>query len=49
MQHHGVVDLTFDLAAVNLTFKILSGPYLRNTKVQELDSWMGYLLWVYVC
>ena len=24
------LDLTFDLAVVTLTYKILSGPYLRN-------------------
>ena len=27
------LDLTFDLAVVTLTFKILSGLYLRNRKV----------------
>ena len=27
------LDLTFDLAIVTLTYKILSGPYLRNCKV----------------
>ena len=27
------LDLTFDLAVVTLTYKILSGLYLRNRKV----------------
>ena len=27
------LDLTFDLAVVTLTFKIMSGLYLRNRKV----------------
>ena len=31
------LDLTFDLAVVTLTFKILSGLYLGNRKVQEVD------------
>ena len=34
MQRHGVtLILTFDLAVVTLTYKILSGLYLRNRKV----------------
>ena len=32
------LDLTFDLAVVTLTYKILSGPYLRDCKVQEVDT-----------
>ena len=35
------LDLTFDLAMVNLSLKILSGLYLRNCKVQEVDTWYG--------
>ena len=37
-------DLTFNLAVVTLTFKILPLPYLRNCKVQEVDSCMGHWL-----
>ena len=33
------LDLTFDLAVVTLTYKILSGLYFRNHKVQEVDIW----------
>ena len=33
------LDLTFNLAVVTLTFKILSGLYLRNDKVYKVDSW----------
>ena len=33
------LDLTFDLAIVTLTYKILSGLYLGNHKVQEVDIW----------
>ena len=29
----------FDLAAVTLTYKILSGLYLGNFKVLEVDTW----------
>ena len=32
------IDLTFDLAVVTLTYKILSGVYLGNRKVQEVDA-----------
>ena len=32
-------DLNFDLAVVTLTYKILSGLYLRNRKVKEVDTW----------
>ena len=35
------LDLTFDLAVVTLTNKILSGLYLRNRKVYEVDIWLG--------
>ena len=31
----GDLDLTFDLAVVDLTFKILSGLYLRSNKLQN--------------
>ena len=30
MHRHGDLDLTFDLAVVTLTYKILSGLYLGN-------------------
>ena len=34
MQRHSVyLDLMFDIAIVTLTYKILSGPYLGNSKV----------------
>ena len=33
------LDLNFDLAVVTLTYKILCGLYLRNSKVQEVDTW----------
>ena len=33
------LDLTFDLAVVTLTYKILSGLYLGNLKVWEIDIW----------
>ena len=33
------LDLTIDLAIVTLTFKILSGLYLGNHKVKEIDTW----------
>ena len=32
------LDLTFDLAVLTLTLKILSGLYLRNRKVLEVDT-----------
>ena len=38
------LDLTFDLAVVTLTYKMLPGLYLRNRKVQEVDTWYGYWL-----
>ena len=38
------LDLTFDLAVVTLTFKILSGLYFRNCKVQKVDTWSGHWL-----
>ena len=31
------LDLTFDLAVVALTYKILTGLYLGNRKVYEVD------------
>ena len=33
------LDLTFDLAVVTLTYKILSGLYLGNHMVLEVDIW----------
>ena len=33
------LDLTFDLAVVNLTYKILSRLYLRDCKVSEVYTW----------
>ena len=33
------LDLTFDLAVVTLTSKIMSGLYLGNRKVKEVDTW----------
>ena len=33
------LDLTFDLAVVTLSLKILSGLYLENHKVSEVDMW----------
>ena len=33
------LDLTFDLAVVTLTYKILFGLYLGNRKVEEVDTW----------
>ena len=32
-------DLTFDLIVVTLTYKILSGLYLSNHMVYEVDTW----------
>ena len=36
------LDLSFVLAVVTLKLKILSGLYLGNCKVYEVDSWMGH-------
>ena len=33
------LDLTFDLAVVTLTYKMLSGLYLGNCKAWEVDIW----------
>ena len=33
------LDLMFDLTVVTLIFKILSGLYLRNRTVKEVDIW----------
>ena len=33
------LDLTFDFAVVTLTYKILTGLYLGNHKVLEVDTW----------
>ena len=38
------LDLTFNLAVVTLTYKILSGLYLGNRKVYEFDTWEGHWL-----
>ena len=38
------LDLTFDLAVVTLTYKILSGLYLGHGKMQEVDTWSGHWL-----
>ena len=40
------LDLTFDLAIVTLIYKVLSGLYLRNRKLQEVDTWKGHWLGV---
>ena len=34
--------MTFDVTVVTLTFKRLSGPYLRNCKVKEVGTGMGH-------
>ena len=40
MQHQFCdLDLTFDLAIVIVTYKILSGLYLGNRKVYEVATW----------
>ena len=33
------LDLTFDLAVVTLTYKMLPGLYLGNRKAWEVDIW----------
>ena len=33
------LDLTFDLAIVTLTYKILFGLYLGNREVEEVDTY----------
>ena len=33
------LDLTFDLAVVTFTYKILSGLYDGNHKVYEVETW----------
>ena len=33
------LDLMFDLAMMTWTYKILSGLYLGNCKVQKVDTW----------
>ena len=33
------LDLTFNLDVGTLTYKILSGLYLGNRKVLEVDTW----------
>ena len=38
-------DFTSDLPVVTLTFKILSGLYLGNCKVQKVDTWYGSWFW----
>ena len=44
MQHQCDLDGTFDLSVVTWNFEILSGPYLRNCKVLEVDSCMDHWL-----
>ena len=39
------LDLTFDFAGVTLTYKILSGVYFGNHKVQEVDTGYRHWLW----
>ena len=43
------LDLTFDVAIVYLTYKILSGLYLRDRKVYEVDTWWGHCMAISVC
>ena len=38
------LDLTFDLAVVTLTYKILFGLCLGFHKVQNIDTWEGHWL-----
>ena len=38
------LDMTFDLVVVTFTFKILSGLFLGNCKVWEVDTWLGHWL-----
>ena len=38
------LDLTFDLGVVTLTHKILSGLYLGNRRVEEVDYLVGTLV-----
>ena len=33
------LDMTFDVAVVTLTFKILFGLYLRGCEVENVDTW----------
>ena len=33
------LDLTLDLTVVTLTYKVMSGLYLTNRKVWEVDTW----------
>ena len=40
------LDLTFDLAVMTFTYKILSRLYLGNHKVYEVDTWYGHWLGV---
>ena len=35
------LDLTFDLAIMTLTYKLFSGLYVRNSKVQEVGTLVG--------
>ena len=37
-------DLTFDLAVVTLTYKILTGLYLGNREVYEVDTYQEHWL-----
>ena len=40
----GDLDLTFDIAVVTLSLKILSGLYLRKRKGLEVDTSWGHWL-----
>ena len=46
MYSHGVtlIYLTFDFAVVTSTYKILSGLYLGNHMVSEIDTLYGHWL-----
>ena len=41
------LDLIFDLVVVTLPDKILPRLYLGNSKVQEVDTWLGHWLGVF--
>ena len=41
-----ILDLTFDLAILTSTYKILSEPYLENCEEKEVHTWPGHWLGV---
>ena len=43
------LDLTFDFAVLTLTYQILSGLYLRERKVYEVDTWYGHCIAISAC